>query len=38
VFGLLYGFVWNAHWPAAMQWLACALFLSGILASIKAHR
>lgn len=38
VFGLLYGFVWNAHWPAALQWLACALFLAGILASIKAHR
>lgn len=38
VFGLLYGFVWNAHWPAPLQWLACALFLAGILASIQAHR
>ena len=38
VFGLLYGFVWNAHWPASMQWLACVLFVAGILASIKAHR
>ena len=38
VFGLFYGFVWNAHWPAAMQWLACILFVAGILASIKAHR
>lgn len=38
VFGLFYGFVWSAHWPAAMQWLACALFVAGILASIKAHR
>jgi drug/metabolite transporter (DMT)-like permease len=38
VFGLFYGFVWNAHWPAAMQWLACVLFVAGILASIKAHR
>jgi drug/metabolite transporter (DMT)-like permease len=38
VFGLLYGFLWGAHWPAAMQWLACALFVAGILASIKAHR
>ena len=36
--GLLYGFVWNAHWPASMQWLACVLFVAGILASIKAHR
>lgn len=38
VFGLLYGFLWNAHWPAALQWLACALFVAGVLASIKAHR
>lgn len=38
VFGLLYGFLWNAHWPAALQWLACGLFVVGILASIKAHR
>jgi drug/metabolite transporter (DMT)-like permease len=38
VFGLLYGFIWNAHWPAALQWLACGLFLAGIQASIKAHR
>ena len=38
VFGLLYGFLWLAHWPAALQWLACALFVAGLLASIKAHR
>ena len=38
VFGLLYGFVWTAHWPAAMQWLACGMFVAGILASIQAHR
>jgi drug/metabolite transporter (DMT)-like permease len=38
VFGLLYGFLWLAHWPAALQWLACALFVAGMLASIKAHR
>lgn len=38
VFGLLYGFLWNAQWPATLQWLACGLFVAGILASIKAHR
>jgi drug/metabolite transporter (DMT)-like permease len=38
VFGLLYGFLWNSHWPATLQWLACVLFVAGILASIKAHR
>jgi drug/metabolite transporter (DMT)-like permease len=38
LFGLLYGFRWLAHWPAALQWLACALFVAGMLASIKAYR
>ncbi|WP_245638695.1 DMT family transporter [Hydrogenophaga palleronii] len=38
VFGLLYAFAWSASWPAAVQWLACALFVLGILASIQAHR
>ena len=38
VFGLLYTFAWNGQWPVAMQWLACALFVLGILASIRAHR
>ena len=38
VFGLLYTFAWNGQWPAAVQWLACALFVLGILASIRAHR
>jgi len=38
VFGLLYNFVWNGQWPVALQWAACALFLAGILASIRAHR
>lgn len=38
VFGLLYNFVWNGQWPAALQWAACALFVLGILASIRAHR
>lgn len=38
VFGLVYAFVWDATWPAPVQWLACVLFLLGILASIRAHR
>ena len=38
VFGLIYTFAWDGHWPAAMQWTACVLFILGILASIKAHR
>jgi drug/metabolite transporter (DMT)-like permease len=38
VFGLIYSFAWNGQWPGAVQWLACALFVLGILASIKAHR
>ena len=38
VFGLIYTFAWSAQWPAALQWVACALFVLGILASIKAHR
>lgn len=38
VFGLLYTFVWSGQWPVALQWVACALFVLGILASIRAHR
>lgn len=38
VFGLIYSFAWNGQWPGAVQWLACALFVLGILASIKAYR
>ena len=38
VFGLLYSFAWDGQWPAALQWAACALFVLGILASIRAHR
>ena len=38
LFGLAYAFVWTGEWPAAVQWLASALFLAGIVASIRAHR
>ncbi len=38
IFGLLYSFAWDQQWPATTQWLAAAMFVLGILLSIKAHR
>jgi drug/metabolite transporter (DMT)-like permease len=38
IFALLYSFIWDGHWPSAVQGLACVLFIAGILASIHAHR
>ena len=38
IFALIYSFIWDRQWPSAMQWLATALFIGGILASIRAHR
>lgn len=38
VFALIYAFSWSGDWPASLQLLACALFIAGILASIRAHR
>ena len=38
VFGVVYSFVWDGQWPALAQWLACGLFVAGILASVRAHR
>lgn len=38
VFGLTYSFLWDGRWPQPVQLLACALFVTGILASIRAHR
>ncbi len=38
VFGLIYAFAWEAAWPAPLQWVACLLFVLGIVASIRAHR
>jgi drug/metabolite transporter (DMT)-like permease len=38
LFALLYSFVWDGRWPQATEWVAAALFVLGILASIKAHR
>ena len=38
LFALFYSFVWDGHWPTLVQALACALFVAGIVASIRAHR
>lgn len=38
LFALVYSFIWDAQWPTAVQLIACALFVCGILASIRAHR
>lgn len=38
VFGVAYSFAWDGQWPALSQWLAGALFVAGILASVRAHR
>jgi drug/metabolite transporter (DMT)-like permease len=38
IFALVYSFIWDGHWPSAVQLTACALFIAGILASIRAHR
>ena len=38
IFALVYSFMWDGHWPTLAQGAACVLFVSGILASIRAHR
>jgi drug/metabolite transporter (DMT)-like permease len=38
IFALIYSFTWDGQWPSAVQWIASALFVAGILASIRAHR
>ncbi len=38
IFALVYSFVWDGQWPSTLQWAASLLFVSGILASIRAHR
>ncbi|MEJ8856736.1 DMT family transporter [Variovorax robiniae] len=38
LFALLYSFAWDGRWPHVAEWAAAALFVLGILASIKAHR
>ena len=38
IFALVYSFLWDGQWPSAVQFAAAALFVAGILASIRAHR
>ena len=38
IFALIYSFIWDGQWPSAVQFLATALFVAGILASIRAHK
>ena len=38
LFGLLFAFAFAGQWPSGTQLLASALFVLGILASIRAHR
>lgn len=38
IFALIYSFVWDGQWPSMVQWIAAALFVAGIVASIRAHR
>ncbi|KQP18735.1 DMT family transporter [Pseudorhodoferax sp. Leaf265] len=38
LFALLYGFLWEARWPTALEWLAMALVTSAVLSCISAHR
>jgi drug/metabolite transporter (DMT)-like permease len=38
LFALVFGFVWDGGWPNVFEWLAAVLFVTGIVASIRAHR
>ena len=38
LFALVIGFVWDGGWPKLFEWLAAVLFVTGIVASIRAHR
>lgn len=38
LFALLYAFVWAGAWPTEIQWASSALFVLGIVVSIRAHR
>ena len=38
LFALFYSFVWDGQLPTLLQAVACALFIAGIVASIRAHR
>jgi len=38
LFALLYGFLWEARWPTALEALAMVLVSASVLASISAHQ
>lgn len=38
LFALVYAFAWNGRAPTAWQWAAVALFVVGIVSSVRAHR
>ena len=38
LFALLYGFLWEARWPTALEALAMVLVSASVLAGISAHR
>lgn len=38
LFALLYGFLWEARWPTALETLAMVLLLGGVLSCASAHR
>ena len=38
LFALLYGFVWEARWPTALEALAMVLVGASVLAGISAHQ
>lgn len=38
IFALVYSFLWDGQWPSTAQFAAAALFVAGIMASIRAHR
>ncbi len=38
IFALVYAFVWKGQLPGLLEGMACAFFVAGILASIRAHR
>jgi len=38
LFALLYGFLWEARWPTALEALAMVLVSASVLAGISAHQ
>ena len=38
IFAALYGFLWEARWPSAMETAALALLIAGVVSCAAAHR